>query len=68
MALIPRTYDGRPIPKPMKRTFYVIAHRGVIYFHRGLWPTKADAARNADDLPENEVEIRRCWVAPEKTT
>ncbi len=59
--------SNRPIPKPMKRVYYVIVHKGIYYWHRGLWPTKGDAARNANDLHDQEVEIRRCFVAPERT-
>jgi hypothetical protein len=62
------SYTNRAIPKPMKRTFYVVVHKGIFYFHRGLWPSRADATRVCDDLPADEVEVRRCWVAPEKTT
>lgn len=54
------------IPKAVKKHLYVIVHKRMYYWHRGLWPSRADAVRNADDLPPAEVEIRRCWVAPER--
>jgi hypothetical protein len=54
------------IPKVNKTAMYLIVFRNARYYHRGLWPSRADALRNADDLPAEGLEIKRCWVAVER--